>query len=90
MATKFRKLGFQSQLRKPRRDSRTELGCGLIFLTDGVAQDVPHLFFHAAAVTFGAAFETRFYILFEVANDELGHEGSAPIEIDDIKISQCS
>ena len=43
-------------------------------LTDGISQNPPDLFFHAAPVFFGASPQLLFDSAFDVANNKLGHD----------------
>jgi hypothetical protein len=43
------------------------------FFVCGCSKNIPHLFFHAAAMALRPLSQARFYVFFDVAYDELGH-----------------
>lgn len=53
-------LGSQAEIRR------------FLVAADGFAQNISDLFFHAAAVSAGAALQARLHQVFEIADDELG------------------
>jgi hypothetical protein len=69
------------------RNSRPQLEHTSVLFFHRVAQNVPDFVFHAAPVIRGAAFQARFHVVFQMANDKLGHRQPSHADIDDILIS---
>lgn len=71
MATQFGQRFDQTDIGKPGRDARPQLGRSGGLFVDGATQNLTNFFFHAPAVLLCAAFEHRFHIIFKVANNDL-------------------
>src|SRR5208283_4966161 len=74
MSPEFRNVGNNAGLRKQSSNLRSHSSGRNIFLVYGAAQNLPHLFLHAAAITNGATLKPQLDRIFNVTNHKLSHE----------------
>lgn len=72
MSAQLGNLKIESFASEQCRDLGTETDT-VVALIDRVAQDVTHLFFHAAAIVCRTALQTYFHRFFQISHYELRH-----------------
>ena len=73
MSPQLRNIGVETDFGKQGGDFRTQSAGWDVFSVYSVPQNVPYLFFHAAAIPSGAALQPGFDRILDVAHNKLGH-----------------
>jgi hypothetical protein len=72
LTAQLRERLFQTEATETVRNPRSKSLGRTVFFLHGIAEDIAHLFFHAAAMLLGALLQARLHLWFEVAHNELG------------------